>query len=283
MISRWLLIVLLSLLVVCAWIAPVDRVATERLDAGLTRALTSFAAARALNAAISVAQGTEIALEPGGVGVNLTPGQILDPINDLVEQFSTLMLAASVAFGIQKMLVYLGAHWLLSGLLTIAAVVWVWPYVRRRRPPDWLSRALILLIMIRFAVPAVAIGTDLVFEKFMADDFRISESVIDTATARVAEVNTPTQPPRDSQGILDQWKDKASEFWSQTTTNLDIRERYAGLKQAAEQWAEHVVKLIVIFLMQTLVVPLLLVWIMFLAARALIGGPTSARIDAWNS
>lgn len=47
-----------------------------------------------------MAQGTEVAVEPAGVGVIFTPGQILDPVNDLLEQFSNLMLAASVAFGI---------------------------------------------------------------------------------------------------------------------------------------------------------------------------------------
>ncbi|MGC2166423.1 MAG: hypothetical protein WA632_10470 [Gallionella sp.] len=102
--SKWLLAAQPIAIVACAWIAPVDALATERPDAGLTLALTSFAAARTLNAAISVAQGTKIAFEPGGVGVTLAPGPLLDPINDLIEQFSTLMLAACVAFGIQKML-----------------------------------------------------------------------------------------------------------------------------------------------------------------------------------
>ena len=32
-----------------------------------------------------------------GVGVTLTLGEVLDPVNDLVEQFSSLMLAAAVA------------------------------------------------------------------------------------------------------------------------------------------------------------------------------------------
>ena len=44
-----------------------------QVDAGLKRALATYAAARALNAVISVAQGTEVALEPGGVGVVLAP------------------------------------------------------------------------------------------------------------------------------------------------------------------------------------------------------------------
>ncbi|MCB1944024.1 MAG: hypothetical protein KDI53_18575, partial [Candidatus Accumulibacter sp.] len=84
----------------------------------MKRALVSFATARALNAVISVAQGTEVSMQPAGMGVVLTPGQLLDPVNDLVEQFSHLMLAASVAFGVQKVLISIGAYWVISLLLT---------------------------------------------------------------------------------------------------------------------------------------------------------------------
>ena len=81
-------------LLVVVWLTPPDRAAARQVEAGLRRALVTYAAARALNAVISVAQGTEVALEPGGVGVVFAPGQALDPINDLVEQFSALMLLA---------------------------------------------------------------------------------------------------------------------------------------------------------------------------------------------
>ncbi|MCU0929027.1 MAG: hypothetical protein MUE62_07545, partial [Burkholderiaceae bacterium] len=76
--ARWpqvLAAALLGLLVVLAWWAPLDAAAERQVDAGLKRALATFAAARALNALISVAQGTEVALEPAGVGVTFTPGQ----------------------------------------------------------------------------------------------------------------------------------------------------------------------------------------------------------------
>jgi hypothetical protein len=81
--------------------------------------------ARALNAVISVAQGTEVSLQPLGVGVTLAPGQLLDPVNDLVEKFSDLMLMASVAFGVQKVLISMGGYWLISLLLTFAAIGWL--------------------------------------------------------------------------------------------------------------------------------------------------------------
>jgi hypothetical protein len=122
---RILLVLSLVAVLLGAWLAPLDAPATQQVDAGLKRALVSFATARALNAVISVAQGTEVSLQPLGVGVTLAPGQLLDPVNDLVEKFSDLMLMASVAFGVQKVLISMGGYWLISLLLTFAAIGWL--------------------------------------------------------------------------------------------------------------------------------------------------------------
>jgi hypothetical protein len=50
-----------------------DRIGGEYLDRTLTRALTTYALARGLNGAISVAQATEFSVEPLGIGFSLKP------------------------------------------------------------------------------------------------------------------------------------------------------------------------------------------------------------------
>ena len=144
---RLLLLLAVLLVLTAAWLHPLDDAAAPEVEAGLKRALTSFAAARALNAVISVAQGTEVAVQPAGVGVTFAPGQALDPINDLVEQFSTLMLAASVSFGIQRALLGAGAHWALSLLLTVVALGWAAWHWRGHMPPGWATRVLVGLLL----------------------------------------------------------------------------------------------------------------------------------------
>ena len=71
------------LLIVLAFTRVLDGIGSERAEEALQRALATYAIARALNGVISVAQGTELAIEPAGIGVVLTPGEILDPVNDL--------------------------------------------------------------------------------------------------------------------------------------------------------------------------------------------------------
>ena len=81
-----------------------DNRAQGQLEISFENALTTFAVARGINAVISVVQGTEVAIEPGGLGVILTPGEILDPANDLIERFSWVVLAAGTSIGAQIIL-----------------------------------------------------------------------------------------------------------------------------------------------------------------------------------
>lgn len=260
-----------AVMILGSWLAPLDPPAAQQVDAGLKRALVTFATARALNAVISVAQGTEVSVQPLGFGVNFTPGQLLDPVNDLVEQFSNLMLMASVAFGVQKVLIGIGAYWLVSLALTAAALGWAVFRFRPRAAPAWLCGTLVILLMVRFAVPAATLGSDLLFQQFLAADYAASQQVIDTAAGRVASLNPAASDAAENRSLLDQSRG----WWSQ---QLDVKARFEELKQAAERAIEHIIRLIVIFLLQTLIMPLLLLWVLYRVARSAFvrSGPPAA-------
>ncbi len=260
--QRAVLPLLLLVLVACAWFAPLDAPAGEKVDAGLKRALVSFATARALNGVISVAQGTELSLQPAGVGATLAPGQLLDPVNDLVERFSDLMLGASVLFGAQKVLLGVGGYWPISVLLTLAASAWAWMWLRRRPIDPWLSRLLVLALMLRFAVPAVTLGTDLVWQRFLAEDYRVSQQAIDATTSDAARSAPNAQADAAPQGLLDQLR-----RWF--AHNTDVRARFDELKQMLENATEHLIRLMVVFVLQTVVVPAVLLWAMWSWTRSL--------------
>lgn len=254
-------------LALCSWFSVLDSTANEQVDAGLKRALISFAAARALNAVVSVAQGTEVAVEPGGVGIVFTPGEALDPINDLVEQFSNLMLLASVSFGVQRVLLSVGVYWVVALLLSAAALVWAAFLLRRQGVPAWLSRLLVILLMVRFALPLSVIGTDWLFRQFMAQDYQASQQVIDTASGRLGTLNAENSVTGD-QSMLDSIRN----WWSK---NADLKAQFDHLRQAAERSVEHVIRLMVIFLLQTLVFPLLLLWLLYGMVRRLFEWPAA--------
>ncbi len=256
----------LGLIVMGTWIIPLNETATEHVDAGLKRALMSFATARALNAVISVAQGTEIAATPAGVGMQFSVGQVLDPVNDIVEQFSQMMLAASIAFGIEKLLISIGAHWMVSVVITTIAGLCAFYIFRQRSLPALLTKILAILIMMRFAMPLAIIGSDKIFHEFMAKDYASSQKSIEAVSGQIPAVNSLPPPATEDKGVWDKLKG-----WS--AQNLDVRPQLTALKEAAEKAVESTIKLMVIFLLQTLVLPLLLVWILWVVTKGTLVPP----------
>ncbi len=268
--GRGVLAVVVAALLALAWIAPLEDPAHEQVDAGLQRALVSFATARALNAVISLAQGTEVALHPAGFGINLSIGETLDPVNDLVERFAELMLVASVAFGVQKVLLTIGAHWVVTLVLSAVALGWLVCQVRDRCSPSWLSRLLVVLLMARFAIPVVTIGSDLAFRHFLASDYQASQRAIEATSGEAGESAPSVQAPAPDRTLLERLKE-----WMAESGNVGTR--VEELQEAAEQVTEHIVRLMAIFVLQTLVIPLLLLWALYMLARGLANQENALR------
>lgn len=249
MITRFTIPLLLLIVAALAWLKPVDELAATHAEAGLKRAAASFATARLLNGVISVLQGTEVSGGVVGV-VTIAPGEVLDPVNDLIEQFSTLMLAASVAFGAQILLIQIGASWLMSAALTVAAGAWAWLHLQGRRPPGLLTRVLVALLLVRFIVPVAGLSSELAFRAFMADDYERSQQGIERSASAL--------------GVLEPMDGKAKARW------WDVPERLDELRKAAERIVDDTIRIIVVFLLQTLVLPLLVVWILLRAGRMIV-------------
>ena len=251
-------------IITAAWIPGLDAFAKDKVDDGFTRALATFAAARALNAVISVAQGTELAIQPAGVGLNFAPGQVLDLVNDLVEQFSTLMLMASAAFGVQKVLINIGSWWPLSVAVSAAAVAWAvmrW----RSAPVPWLSQALVLLLVLRFLVPVVTLASEALYQRFLQDDYQAAEKTLEASTSELGGLSGRDAKASAPESLMDRMRRLA-------TPGIDVGARFEALKAVVNRTVEHVVRLIVVFLLQTLVLPLLLGWAFWRLARAMVVG-----------
>ncbi len=256
---RYAWVGVLAVIALVTWVSPLDQPATEGVEAGLKRAFVTFAAARGLNAAISVAQGTEFTF---GVGASatFTVGEVLDPINDLVEQFANLMLLATVSFGIQEVLLAIGQHYSLKLVLTALVIACGVLYVYGRQRPGWLNSLLVLALMIRFAIPVATVGTEVLFHTFLEARYQASEQVIGDATQSVSEL-TPAP---------DGAADRERSWWDSTKDRLDPSKKLADLRQRAELAAEHMVRLIVVFLLETLIIPLALLWLLYVIVRSAI-------------
>lgn len=260
---RWVLTLLLAGLVALAFSGGGERLAEDYVGAAFKRALVAFALVRAINAVVSVVQGTEVAIEPAGVGVILTPGEVLDPLNDLIERFSWVMLLATTSLGTQKVLVTASGSGLLQVALGAASGVGLLLTWRARLfgAVGWRTLALrfvILILFVRFAVPAVALLNHGAYQAFLADRFEASYAALEQTKIEVERVrDEPSLALEEDADILDRvgrWIDRTSE-------RLDVERRLAVYEEKIGRATEQVVDLIVVFVLTTIVFPLIFLYL----------------------
>lgn len=261
--TKWLLSILLSLVAILSVTPFVDQRAAADHEQLFQRAFITFALARTINGVISVVQGTEVALQPAGVGVTLTPGEILDPVNDIVERFSWIMLGATVSLGIQNVMLDVSTWWLIQALVASLAV-WVlirlwYPGQGPRFYMDILKRFFLLLVLIRFAVPVMLIANDLLYQQFLEPRYHQSTEVITRAGGELERLSAETgeEAPEDpGTGMLD----SLARVWSSTVDTVDLSGRLDHMQARAGELIEHLIQLSVVFILQTGLLPVAFLW-----------------------
>jgi hypothetical protein len=261
--KRSLVVLTVALLLALIWGRPADDLAKRHIAAGLERSLITFAAARTLNGLLSVAQSASVNVSIGVAGTSIQPAAVLDPIDDLVEQFSALVLAASVSFAIQRIAVELFGAWpvcALLSLLLVACVAMVW---QGKGLPPWLRAATLFLVFARLVIPVVAIGSETIYQAVLADSYDSSQKELANAA-----------PPELAQLQSSSRLDRIKEWWSEST---DVAKKIEAFKERADALVKDIIRLAAVFIVQTLVLPLLFLWLLVVLFRA------SLRPAAWTS
>jgi len=250
----------------------IDRASEEQAENALKNALVTFAVARTLNGVISAAQGTEVALEPGGVGVVLSVGEVLDPINDLVERFSSVMLIAASSLGLQMLLLNITSWWGVSGFLIAAAtgflvVIWA-PRSTAAQYAGPALRILLFLLFVRFAVPVLIVGTTLISDAFLEPKQAEATAILRDTSKDIERISDEAQTvPPDDQSFME----RLGEMIDESLESMRVGERMKELKDSASNAAEHIVDLIAIFVLQTILLPLLFLWLFMAGLRGIAG------------
>ena len=243
-----------------SWSGLLERQADQRLGAVLERALLTAAIARGLNGVISVAQGTEIAIQPIGVGVTITVGEILDPLNDLVERFSWLALVASASLGTQMLLTEISTEPLLSTILSVMAALYLvllwWPGIPAAASGAMRVLAIALLVRFLFTMVSLTVG----FVDTWVLEARQEAAMVELTAARddiQAMQNDPVPPvPVDSSLV-----ERFSALLDDGRQLLDLQAQLDALEIRAESAIGHILDLAVLFLVQTLLVPIGAFWL----------------------
>ena len=271
------LLLFLSIILLCILVlnftGTVDRQAKTPIDSAFSRALFTYGVVRGINAVVSVIQGTEVSIEPAGIGVTLTPGEVFDPVNDLIEQFSWIVLVASTSLGAQKILVGIGntqAIQLVVGLTIGLSLLLLWR--RHLFTPAWraiLFRLSILAIAFRFLIPVLVLANEMVYRAFLDEQYQESYSELKQTEAdvRAMQDSENVEIPTDGDnGILSQ----LSRIYDRTAKTINVNARLAEYEARLSNASEHIIDLIVVFMLQTIVFPVLFLWLGLRLVRLLI-------------
>lgn len=250
-----------------------DKIGSRYTEVGLKRALVTFGVARGLNAVISVAQGTEVAMEPAGIGVVFTPGQILDPVNDLVERFSWVMLISSTSLGLQGLLLKVFSSAIFTALLILfvaGSLLLVW---WRGTPPVQLRMLIFrlagLLLILRFLIPLMAVSSETFYGLFLEPEYRTSSSYLSETKETIGGLNRQNYEVRPDAG-KSTWYERLQGDVKGVLDSMDVEKQVAALQAAVQNLSEHIINLLVVFVLQTILFPVLFLWLAVKAGKAVL-------------
>jgi hypothetical protein len=251
------------------FIGGLDRKASQYLSDATKRAATAFVIARGINAAISVIQNSSVNAQPGGVGVTAGIGQILDPVDDLVEQFSSIMLLSTVSLGIQKILIDIGnavGFKILLSISMLIIILGIWlDTILKLNLISLGYKLLMVSILVRFIVPTIAVASGASYDQFLSVKYTEAIGELEKSRGEISDINFVENSSNKDPGV---W-DKLKETYAEVVNAIDIKARLKRLSDLASNWSDYIFSLMEVFIIQTILVPLIVLYGMIKLFKAI--------------
>lgn len=262
------LVVLLTVAV--SWWGGIDRKTEEYIDDATVQALAAFASARVLNAVITMAQSVEVG-QSSGLGVKLEssfrPLELLDPVNDLVEQYSTVMQFAVGSLVTQKLLIEIvSTEFFKIALTAFGALVLASLVVAGGRYAAFPLKLFALAALLRFLFVLVLAANGLVDQAFVSPKTQENMQQVEVLSHDVqAELTTV---PADEAAVEEEgWWDSMS---AKVKALVDV-ERYKAMVERIRDIVPNILNLMALFVFKTLLMPLVFLYLLLRGFRAIWG------------
>ena len=259
-IKNWnkLLLVIFTLLALCLALSfTIDDNAKKLVDESFKQSVIVFGSAKALNAMISLAQGTQINLP----FVTVAVGEILDPINDLVEQFSLVMLASMVSLGIQKILLNFVTTDIYNYLLFTSIIIfnfWLFKrFTNDEKIRNLFFKITFILLFLRFAIPMMAYVNEVSYNYFVKPQYNIEELNKDILDVKdnVSKINQETITQKQDSSFFNKVMEKFDSSYYEKKVN--------EYKDAVDNSSQYIIDLIIVFIFQTIFLPIIFLFLLY--------------------
>lgn len=263
-VRRLLLLLLLSALfygVSFVKLPGLDRIADNYFSESIQAATIAYATTRGVNAVVSVVKESHLELAPAGVGVTIAAGQILDPIDDMTERLSSMLVAAIASIGIQKLGFEIGeaVSFKAIALILLLTIPLIWlnsPTLTTLLQPA--IKLCLILLLLRFMLPASAIISDSLYSNWLQPGIEESVEKLTVVSKSYDDMSSMTP-------------EKNSSFFSSMTAGAadkveKTRAAFLNMVENAENIITSLLNLmtayLAIFVVQVLFLPLFMLWLL---------------------
>jgi hypothetical protein len=245
-----------------------DDAADTYFRAAITKGGLSYATCRMINASVSIIQESSLHLEPAGVGVSLAVGQALDPVDDLTERVSDVLVTAVTSLGVQKLAYEIGVSLappaLAVVLLVLSLLVW-FGHARVKTVQDTFTRFALLLFVARFCLPVSSMVNEFVNQRFFNEKITTVSSKLAADSAGFNKLKDFSLPDSGILGAASFLKQKSGEF------REALAEAGSNIGSLTENLLQLAFLYVGIFFIQVIVLPLLVFFVLAKTANALFG------------
>ncbi|MDZ7787242.1 MAG: hypothetical protein U5K73_03630 [Halofilum sp. (in: g-proteobacteria)] len=241
---------------------PLDEPAAEYVDRALLQAGGTYVGARALERLLAVAGDISI-----GIGfVEGRPGQIFEPLRDLLDRFSTVVLAALASLTLQKVMLELGGDVALPLFASAAAVLAVAGLIagpRRRFANSFASAAGLMLgtaVLLRLLLPLTGLGVAAIAGHVLEDRQQAATATVERAAGQVGlDVDLDRDP-----GEIPEPTAEESTLGERMST---LRDQAQSLQAVDQGWLDSLfnalIDLVAVFVIETLIAPLAVLFLLW--------------------
>ena len=280
-------------------ITSIDQRCIEYLDQTLKRATIAYGLCRATNAIVSVLQKIEIGVEAVGT-VTFSPFEWLDPLNDLVERFSWILLAAMASIGIQEFFIRLLPESIINFILLPGLFMWLTGlWLNKYLPINILAigkHLVLLAVVLRFIIPAEVAINNWIYDYHLknkynqsVDNIKISVNEIKKRTPvdELSQENLKEEQTQDGNSTTlykipssptdptEKQSKNRNGFFSKTKKAIEaigdlgpkLKDFQSWLETQVPILFENFISLIMVFVISTIFLPIFILWLIVYLIR----------------
>ena len=190
------------LAIVFSWWGFLDTKASDYVSSSLVQALSAFGLAKLFNATVSVLQSIQISVFVSSV----TIGELLDPFNDMVEDFSGVMKVAVSSLIFQSILLKIIATVYFKAFVTLSGLMFGYLYWVKSHFIEVAYKVFVTTVGAKFLLVLVVLLSALVDASFLNEEKTQTMDKIQVHSDEMNEVTTGLGVAADLKQSLD--KDK---------------------------------------------------------------------------